>query len=92
MAIPVLGSHSATAKSLDPHGTGRSSPEGKRVQRSKDWVRGYWECLGPKPIFIEDKYHLKRVCEEIEKRTGRKLIPKAFMKSASQGKGVEWSF
>lgn len=92
MAVPVLGQHSAVMESKDPYGTGRSSPEGKRTLRKKNWVEGWWECLGSNPIYIKDQYHLKQVCLDIEKRTGRKLIPKAFMKAKSQGKGVEWSF
>ena len=93
MAVAIMmGQHSAVAKPADPYGTGRSSPEGKRIMRKKDWVEGWWECIGPQPIYIKDKYHLKQVCMEEEKRTGRCLIPKAFMKPKSQGKGVEWSF
>lgn len=92
MVMISMGQHSAIAKSSDPYGTGRSSPEGRRLMGNKDWVKGWWECLGPQPIYIRDKYHLKEVCTEIEKRTGRRLIPKAFMKHKSQGKGVEWSF
>jgi hypothetical protein len=92
MATPVLGQHSATARTLDPYGTSKRSVEGKRVARSKDWVRGLWENLGPEPIYIKDKYHLKEVCQQIERKTGKKLIPKAFMKPASQGKGIEWNF
>lgn len=92
MAVPVLGQHSAVAKSLDPHGSMRRSIEGKRVARSTNWVEGWWDNLGPRPIYIKDKEHLKHVCSKIEHETGRKLIPKAFMKQKSQGKGVEWSF
>ena len=76
----------------DPYGTSRHSEAGRLIERKKDWVEGVWECLGPQPIYIKDKYHLKQVCEEIYQRTGRRLIPKAFMKHKSQGKGVEWSF
>lgn len=72
--------------------TSRRSVEGKRLAGKKDWVEGWWENLGPQPIYIRDKYHLKQVCNEIERKTGEKLIPKAFMKSKSQGKGVEWTF
>ena len=76
----------------DPYGTSKRSEEGRRIKRSSDYVRGWWENLGPEPIFIQDKYHLKRVCQEIERRTGNTFIPKMFMKPRSQGKGFEWSF
>ena len=76
----------------DIYGTCRSSQEGKKVMRSANWVEGWWENIGPQPIFIHDKYHLKQVCEEESRRTGRTIIPKAFTKSKSQGKGIEWSF
>ena len=92
MVAILMKLHSSTSIPSDPYGTGRSSPEGRRLMRKKDWVEGWWECLGPTPIYIKDKYHLKQVCEDIEKRTGRRLIPKAFMKTKSQGKGTEWNF
>jgi len=92
MATPVLGQHSAVATSLDPYGTSRRSVEGERVKKQRDWVRGTWENIGPKPVFIRDKHHLKEVIMAENKRTGKNLIPKAFMKSSSQGKGVEWNF
>lgn len=76
----------------DFYGQARHSVEGKRVQKQRDWVRGWWEHIGPEPIFIEDKYHLKKVCLAESKRTGRVIIPKAFIKPASQGKGIEWNF
>lgn len=76
----------------DPYGTSRRSEEGRKVARSANYVEGWWENLGPKPIYIRDKHHLKQVCLDIEKRTGQKLIPKMFMKPKSQGSGVEWSF
>ena len=76
----------------DTYGNMKKSVEGKRTARSQDWVRGWWEHLGPEPIFIEDKHHLKRVCLDIKKRTGKNLIPKAFAKCSSSGKGLEWNF
>ena len=91
MAV-VLGQHSATARTLDPYGTSKRSIEGKRVARKANWVEGVWENIGPEPIHIKDKYHLKEVCLRESKRTGRTIIPKAFMKPASQGKGIEWNF
>lgn len=92
MATPILGLHSATPRTIDPYGTAKRSVEGKRVSRSRDWVRGTWENIGPNPIFIKDKEHLKQVCLAESKRTGRTIIPKAFVKPASQGKGIEWAF
>lgn len=76
----------------DPYATTKRSSEGKALARQKDWVAGWWECLDEKPIYIRDKYHLKKVCLDIQRRTGKVLIPKAFMKPKSQGKGVEWNF
>ena len=92
MASIVMGLHKAGSNNPDPYGTLRSTPSGKATKRKKDWVEGVWENIAPEPIHIKDKYHLKQVCMEQEKITGRKLIPKAFMKPTSQGKGVEWSF
>ena len=76
----------------DTYGQFKKSVEGKRAARRTDTVEGWWENLGSEPIYIRDKYHLKKVCQEIENTTGKKLIPKMFMKPTSQGKGVEWSF
>lgn len=92
MATPILGLHSATPKVTDPCATSRHSVEGKRLTRRANWVEGWWENIDSKPIYIRDREHLKRVCQEVSKRTGRTIIPKAFMKPASQGKGFEWSF
>lgn len=92
MASVVLGLHSAVAQNPDPYGTLKSTPAGKAINRKKNWVEGVWENIAPEPVYIKDKYHLKQVCLEQEKITGRKLIPKAFMKPKSQGSGVEWSF
>lgn len=88
----VMGLHSAVAKTQDPYGTMRRSVEGRRVARRADWVEGWWENLGPEPIYIKNKEHLKKVCLDIEKKTGKKFVPKAFAKPTSQGKGLEWSF
>ena len=76
----------------DRYGTCKSSPEGRRLAGKQNWVEGWWENIAAEPIYIRDKYHLKQVCEAESKRTGRIIIPKAFMKPASQGKGYEWSF
>ena len=76
----------------DPHGNSRRSTQGKRLARKANWVEGWWDNLGPTPIWVRDKYHLKQICQNIERRTGEKLIPKAFMRTTSQGKGVEWNF
>lgn len=92
MANIVMGQHSAVSRETDPYGTLRSTPQGKATQRKQNWVEGWWENIAPEPIYIKDKYHLKQVCLEQEKRTGRKLIPKAFAKPSSQGKGLEWNF
>lgn len=81
-----------TNKVDDPYGTSRRSNEGKRVARKTDWVSGWWENIGPKPIYIRDKQHLKQVCLEYGKKTGRTIIPKAFLKSESQGGSITWSF
>lgn len=93
MAVAIsLGQHSATAKTADPMGTLRSSVEGRRVSRSKDWVRGWWENITPEPVYITDKYHLKQVCLAYSKKIGQDVIPEAFAKPKSQGKGIEWNF
>lgn len=76
----------------DFYGQQKHTVEGARVARSGNWVRGWWENISRTPIFIEDKWHLKKVCEAESKRTGRLIIPKAFMKAKSQGKGIEWNF
>jgi len=77
---------------LDPYGTMRSTPEGRRTAGQQNWVRGWWENITPQPVFIEDKYHLKQVCQAYSKQIGKDVIPKAFAKPKSQGKGIEWSF
>ncbi len=91
MAISI-GQHSATAQSLDPWGNAKRTIEGKRTARQKDWVQGWWEHIGPEPVYIRDKHHLKQVCQAYSKQVGREFIPKAFAKPKSQGKGVEWNF
>lgn len=92
MAVPILGQHSVTASSLDPLGNAKRSLEGRRTARQKDWVVGWWEHIWHEPIYITDKYHLKQVCQQYSKVIGREIIPKAFAKPKSQGKGIEWSF
>jgi hypothetical protein len=71
---------------LDPYGTMRKSAEGRRVARKKDWVEGWWENIDKEPIYIKDKEQLKAECQK------RGVIPKAFAKPVSQGKGLEWTF
>ncbi len=71
---------------VDPHGNWRRSPEGRRIARSKDWVAGWWDNIAPHPIYIRDKQHLKEVCNKYG------VIPKAFMKPKSQGKGTDWNY
>ena len=50
---------------------------------TNDWVKGYWEHIGPEPIYIESKEQLIRECEK------RGVMPRAFMKPKSQGPGFE---
>jgi hypothetical protein len=76
----------------DKYGTFRNSDEGRRVARSSNWVEGWYENIAPHPIYIRDKYELKRVCQEWSAKTGRVIIPRAFAKRASQGSGLEWNF
>jgi len=76
----------------DVYGNYRGSAEGRATQRKANWVEGWWENIAPNPVYIRDKHHLKQVCEAESRRTGRIIIPKAFMKPKSQGKGYEWSF
>lgn len=91
MAMPMFHCINEKEK-LDPYGTSKRSIVGKRVANKKDWVAGTWENISSKPVYIRDKQHLKEVCIAEGKRTGRTIIPKAFMKPKSQGKGFEWSF
>lgn len=76
----------------DRYGTSKRSSAGQRVAHSSNWVEGWYENIAPHPIYIKDKYELKKVCEEWSKRTGRVIIPKAFAKRASQGSGLVWNF
>lgn len=76
----------------DKYGTTKRSEAGKRVARSSDWVAGWYENIAPCPIYIRDKYELKKVCQAWSAKTGRVIIPKAFVKRASQGSGIEWNF
>lgn len=75
----------------DPMATSKRSVEGRRLSRKTDWVEGWWENIAPQPIYIKDKYHLKEVCKKYSTKD-REIIPKAFIKPKSQGKGYEWSF
>jgi len=70
----MLGDH--CAKCEDVKG------EGVRVN-TNDWVRGWYEHIGPQPIYIRDKQHLFQECEK------HGNMPKAFLKPKSQGKGYE---
>lgn len=76
----------------DFYGQARHSTEGKRTQRKSDWVQGWWEHICPEPIYVNDKYELKKICQAESRRTGRTIIPKAFMKWRSDGKGIAWNF
>lgn len=76
----------------DKYGTLKRSEAGRRVARSADWVQGWWENIAPHPIYIRDKYELKKVCQEQSAKTGRTIIPRAFAKRTSQGNEIEWSF
>lgn len=51
--------------------------------QTHDWVKGVWTDIGPEPIYIESKEHLFQECEK------RGVMPRAFMKPKSQGKGFE---
>lgn len=79
-------------RTIDPYGTSRRSIEGRRVARKNNWVEGYWENIGPKPIYCRTKEDVKAACLAESKRQGRTIIPKSFMKPSSQGKGIEWNF
>lgn len=50
---------------------------------TEEWVPGWYEHLGPQPIYIHNKQELVRECEK------RGLLARAFMKPKSQGKGYE---
>ena len=76
----------------DKYGTLKNSEAGRRLCRSSNWVEGWYENIAPHPIYVRDKYELKRVCQEWSNKTGRQIIPKAFAKRASQGNGLEWTF
>lgn len=76
----------------DKYGTLKRSQAGQRVARNPNWVEGWYENIAPHPIYIRDKYELKRVCQYWSERTGRNIIPKAFAKRSSQGSGLEWNF
>ena len=81
-----------TEEGVDTSGNWKRSPEGRRLRGQVDWVAGWWDNIGPNPIYIHDKYHLKQVCAAESKRTGRIIIPRAFAKPKSSGKGIEWTF
>jgi len=48
-----------------------------------DSIKGWFEHIDTKPIYIESKAHLARECDK------RGLLAKAIMKPKSQGKGFE---
>lgn len=50
---------------------------------TEEWVEGWYEHIGPEPIYIESK---KQLFEECEKHGN---MPRAFLKPKSQGKGYE---
>jgi hypothetical protein len=76
----------------DPYGTLRRSEAGRSIARSSNWVAGWYENIAPTPVYIRDKYELKKVCQYWSSKTGRNIIPKAFAKRSSQGSGLEWNF
>lgn len=76
----------------DFFGQAKRSAEGKRTARQNNWVRGWWENIAPEPVFIQDKWHLKAVCQAEGRRTGRTIIPRAFAKAKSNSRGIEWTF
>lgn len=76
----------------DFYGQAKHSIEGKRLARKKDWVSGWWEHIDKEPVFVRDKYELKKICLEVGRREGRTIIPRAFAKVKSDGKGLEWNF
>lgn len=76
----------------DPYGTSKRSIEGRRVAKKANWVEGWWENIGPEAVYCRTKEDVKAACIAQGKKTGRIIIPKAFMKPTSQGKGFEWSF
>lgn len=80
------------ALKADELGQCKSSSEGRATMRQRDWIRGWWEHIGPEPVFIRDKQHLKQVCQAESRRTGRIIIPRAFAKPKSDGRGIEWTF
>ena len=47
------------------------------------WVAGVYEHIAEEPIYIRDKQHLFAECDK------RGVVPRAFMKRKSQGKGIE---
>jgi len=51
--------------------------------KTDEWVKGMWEHIDTKPIYIESKAHLFHECEK------RGVMPRAFMKPKSQGRGYE---
>jgi hypothetical protein len=75
----IMGQH-------DPYATSKRSVEARRLVRKENWVEGWWENIDHEPIYIKDKEQLKRECDK------RGLIPKAFAKPRSQGKGLEWTY
>ena len=83
MSIVAVTTH---PEGLDPYGTCRHSPEGKRVARKSDYVEGWWENIDREPIYIKDKAHLKGECQK------RGVVPVMFAKHKSQGKGIEFNY
>ena len=51
---------------------------------TKNWIKGVYEHIDSKPMYIDSEAQLKHECEK------RGLIAKAFAKPKSQGKGLEW--
>lgn len=76
----------------DHFGQARHTIEGRRTARKSDYVEGWWENVMSYPVFVKDKYELKRICEAEGRRQGRVIIPRIFAKTKSQGRGIEWTF
>lgn len=47
------------------------------------WVEGWWDDLGPEPVYIHNRKHLIEECSK------RGLAPRVLLKPKSQGRGLE---
>lgn len=50
---------------------------------TKDWATGWWENITTEPVYIEDKKHLKQVCDK------HGVMAKGLMKPKHSGRGYE---